>query len=210
MSQLSDGATATDRIATAHRRLLADSSLQFDFTQAPKPPPIPDWIRVLGRLLEAAAPLLKYVLWGGLILAAALLIWFVAREAMGVRWKRPARPAKATQATVPWRPGAEAARVLLEDADRLAAEGRYEAAAHLLLLRTIDDLRGRRPDLVRPALTSRDIGALDALPETARPAFASIAQVVERSLFGGRPVDAGAYQRCRSAYEDFALPRVWA
>ena len=211
MAQSSSGAAATaDQFAAAHKRLLADPSLQFSFSQPPRPPEVPDWVRALGRLLEAAAPVMKYIFWGGLILAGLLLLYFVVREVIAVRWRRPARPADLTRGVASWRPEPEAARVLLEDADQLAAEGRFEAAAHLLLLRTIDDIRGRRPDLVRPALTSRDIGALSALPEAARPAFAAIAQVVERSLFGGRPVDAGAYQRCRAAYEAFAVPKVWA
>jgi hypothetical protein len=210
MAQLSDAAAAAERIAAAHKRLLADPALQFSFTQAPKPPQIPEWAKALGRLLEAAAPAMKYIFWGGLILAAALLFYFIAREIIAVRWKRPDRTTNLTHGVAPWRPNLEAARALLEDADRLAAEGRFEAAAHLLLLRTIDDIRGRRPDLVRPALTSRDIGALSALPEAARPAFALIAQVVERSLFGGQNVDADAFGRCRDAYADFALPKVWA
>jgi len=211
MAQLSDGASGADRIAEAHKRLLADPSLQFSFGDPPKPPPeIPEWAKVLGRLLEAAAPAMKYIFWGGLILVAGLLLFFVVREVIAVRWKRPDRAATLTYGLAPWRPQPEAARVLLEDADRLAAEGRFEAAAHLLLLRTIDDIRGRRPDLVRPALTSRDIGALSAMPETARPAFALIADVVERSLFGGQRVDAKAFGRCRDAYAAFALPQVWA
>lgn len=210
MPQLSDGTARADQAAAAHARILADPSLQFAFGQPPKPPEVPDWVRALGRLLEAAGPVMKYVFWGGLILVALLLLYFVVREVIAVRWRRPDRPADLSHGLAPWRPRPEEARVLLEDADRLAAEGRFEAAAHLLLLRTIDDIRGRRPDLVRPALTSRDIAALSALPEAARPAFAAIAQVVERSLFGGRSVDAGAWGRCRAAYEDFALPKVWA
>src|SRR5690606_26136672 len=94
---------------------------------------------------------------------------------------------------------------LLSDADALAAQGRFAEAVHLLLLRSINDIDGRLPNAVRPALTARDIAGLDRLPTAARPTFRQIARVVEASLFGGGAVDQGAYGECRDAYEAFAL-----
>jgi hypothetical protein len=109
-----------------------------------------------------------------------------------------------------WAPEPEKARALLEDADRLAAEGRYDEAVHLLLFRSIDDLAGRRPEAVRPALTSRDLARIEAMPRPARAAFARIAEVVEKSFFGGRKVGAGEFSECRKAYEAFAFSEGWA
>ncbi len=71
-------------------------------------------------------------------------------------------------------------------------------------------MEGRRPRAVRPALTARDIARLESLPAAARGPFQMIAEVVERSFFGGRPVDADAFARCRQAYQAFALPEAWA
>ena len=71
-------------------------------------------------------------------------------------------------------------------------------------------MAGYRPRAVRPALTARDIARLDSLPAAARAPFSLIAEVVERSFFGGREVDAGAFAECRRAYESFALPEAWA
>lgn len=198
-----------DGFAADHARLLKDGSLQFAFPEAPPPQPPPRWLEALGRLLEAVAPLAKWVFWGLIALAAAALAWFVVREILALRRRGWAKRTRPSTETVEWRPEPAQARALLEEADRLAAVGRYAEAAHVLLLRSIDDFHGRRPDLVRPALTSRDIAALEGLPRAARPAFALIAEVVERSLFGGRPVDAEAFGRCRGAYEQFALPGVW-
>ncbi|HYN46868.1 MAG TPA: DUF4129 domain-containing protein, partial [Allosphingosinicella sp.] len=62
---------------------------------------------------------------------------------------------------------------------------------------------------VRPALTSRDIAALPALPERPRSAFARIAMLVERSLFAARPLAADDWRDCRSAYEEFAFAEGW-
>jgi hypothetical protein len=200
-------------VARAHARLLNDKALQFDFAAIPPPPPVPGWLIALGRFLSEIAPLLRWVIYGGIALGVLLLAAFIARELLAQtypQWFRPkvlkdgpARPAA-------WKPDLTRAKVLLEDADRLAAEGRYAEAAHLLLFRTVDDIDGRRPHLVRPALTSRDIADLAALPEAARAAFRIIARVVERSFFGGRAVDAAGFAECRGAYEAFIAPDVWA
>ncbi|MEO8113408.1 MAG: DUF4129 domain-containing protein, partial [Phenylobacterium sp.] len=103
----------------------------------------------------------------------------------------------------------QGARSLLEEADRLAAEGAFDAAAHTLLFRSLEDIAGRRPGLLRPALTSRDIAQIDAMPPSARQAFAAIAQAVEHSFFGGRTLAAGDFARCRAAYESFAFAEGW-
>lgn len=79
----------------------------------------------------------------------------------------------------------------------------------LILHRSIEEIDDRRPRLVRPAFTAREIGRLDDIPQSARATFAAIAAVVEHSLFGGRPVDAAAFAACRRAYAAFALPGAW-
>ena len=95
------------------------------------------------------------------------------------------------------------------DADALAEQGRFGEAVHLILFRSIDDLAGRKPGSVRPALTSRDIAAMDAIPAPARSAFGHIADVVERSFFGGRPLGQVDFRDCRTAYERFAFAGGW-
>ena len=77
------------------------------------------------------------------------------------------------------------------------------------MFRSIEDIDSRRPALVRPALTSRDIAALPAIPSRPRGAFARIAMTVERSLFGRRPLGPEDWRDCRSAYEEFAFAEAW-
>jgi hypothetical protein len=98
----------------------------------------------------------------------------------------------------------------LAEADRLAGEERYAEAVHVLLFRGVDDIRDQHPELFRRAMTSREIAAMSALPERARSHFGAIAAVVEHSFFGGRPVDAEGWSRCRRAYEAFAARESWA
>lgn len=195
-------------VQQAQQRLSRDSGFQFDHQVVP-PPKVPDWLVALGKLLEAIAPYLKYVFWIGLAVLALLILYAIAREVLRLR-KPTARPeGPRLSADPPWRPDADHARDLLAAADRLAAEGQFLEAAHLLLLRSVEDIQKHRPKALRVSLTSREIAVLPALPETARPAFASIARVVEHGLFGGRPVDGDDFAACRSAYEAFALPEGW-
>jgi hypothetical protein len=196
------GAEGLRDLDAAHRALLQHSDLQFQLT----PPPVfkpPFWLKFIEPLFKALAPVLPYVFWACLILGAATILIFVAREMLSrrrdpVRWR-----ANLGAESGDWRPAPEQARMLLADADRLAEQGRFEEAAHLILLRSIEDIQDRRPRLVRPALTSRDIGRLPGLPEAARETFVGIAEAVERSLFGGRSLDREAFVRCRQAYEAF-------
>ena len=201
-------AAVADRVAASHARLLQDHTLQFGF-QTRTPPPPPDWLKPLAEFLKWIAPALQWVFWGGLALVAGLILFYVGRELIRLRWPSRAKPAAAAP-TPEWLPEPAQARALLEDADRMAAQGRFAEAAHLLLFRSIDDIEGRRPRLIRPALTARDIAGLEGVPEGARGAFQTIAQVVERSFFGGRDVDAAAFAECRRAYEAFAFPEAWA
>jgi hypothetical protein len=210
MGSSGEAAPAQHDLAWAHQQLLHDSALQFSFTKRPLPKPptwLDDLVTAIAALVHWLAPVLKVVFWGGLAAIVLFILYAVFREFTAQR--RDARVRPASFADGQWRPTAQQARVLLEDADRMAADGRFDEAVHLLLFRSIDDIRGARPDLVKPALTSRDIAGLDALPESARPAFARIAEVVERSFFGGRPVAAADFQSCRHDYEAFALAGAW-
>lgn len=206
---MQDRASPTDEaLAQAHARLLKDDTIQFDrvgFT----PPEPPGWLHWIGDLLRAIAPVLKWVFWAALVLLVGLILYAIVREILRLRAPRP-KPDKPKAATeTEWRPDARAARDLLAEADALAAQGLYAEASHLLLLRSVQDIEKRQPRALRVSLTTREIATLKALPEAARPAFARIGRVVERSLFGGEAVGAHDFADCRQAYEAFALPEGW-
>jgi len=193
------------KLAAAHAALRHARGLQLDFATAPAPPPPPAWLKALVEALQAAAPVMKYVFWGGVIAGLAWLIWVMVRDVAPSGWRVRKRPT----AAVDWRPDAAAARTLLTDADGLAAEGRYGEAVHLLLFRSIEELAAKRPGSVRAALTSRDIVAAAPIPPAPREAFARIARTVERSFFGGRIVDAEEFAARRGDYETFAFSEGW-
>ncbi|PZQ65891.1 MAG: hypothetical protein DI570_00295 [Phenylobacterium zucineum] len=198
------GAADEQTLATAHAALRKTPGVQFDFGQLVTPEP-PSWIGPLLEFLRLIGPVLKYLFWGGVVIGVALILYFFLRELVPERWFRRSARHVATD----FQPAAETARALLQDADGLAQAGRFEEAIHLLLFRSIDDLVSRRPGVVKPALTSRDIASLAVLPADARAAFARLAEAVERTFFGGRPAGAETFQAARSDYEAFAFAEGW-
>jgi len=221
-----DGSAAPDpaALAEAHRQLVADPTIQFDLPRIdltpPEPPAwlrwlsdllsgldfqAPDWLRSLFDFFEGVSPGLGtifYVMLGLLVLGALFLILRFALPRLRRRRQRE-------DDGPDLQPDAAAARELLGEADSLAARGLFSEAAHLLLFRSIEDIDSRRPELVRPAFTSRDIAALDPIPARPRSAFARIAMNVERSLFAQRPLGHDDWRECRSAYEEFAFAEGW-
>lgn len=195
----------------------ADDSIQFGPVTIPRESPRePSWLDALfhwlaqalepvGRALGMSWPVFKWVLLAILIGALALLAWRMVSPALGWR-PRPAPEAEEES----WAPATGEALALLEDADSLAAEGRFDEATHLLLKRSVGQIAKVRPDLVEPATTARELAAIGALPEAARTAFATIAARVERSLFALRVLGAEDWQAARAAYAEFALARLAA
>lgn len=189
----------------AHRQLLADRSIQFEMQQA-EPPQMPEWMGGLGRFISAIWPVVQVLFWVAVAALVLFLLYALAMHLSGREWRWRRKGAAEKES---WRPDEAPARQLLGEADALAARGLFSEAVHLLLFRSIEDIDTRRPDLVRPALTSRDIAALDAIPERPRSAFLSIAMAVERSLFARRPLAEADWRVARAAYEDFAFAEGW-
>lgn len=218
-----------DRFAAAHAALKADPSVQFNFTSPPPPPETPSWLKAffdwLGKVLEPVgkflqwigsfmpdAPVARILLWTLLAGAAVALLWAIYQRLKTGEWKVPRfRPAPYREAEIEeeWVPDDAPVRSWLQEADALAEQGLYAEAIHHLLFRSIEDISRRRPNVVRPALTSREISTASAIPLSARELFVGIVRLVERSLFGGRPVDLNDWTSARSAYADFALPQAW-
>lgn len=214
------------RLAKAYRGLRADPAVQFHLAKAPPARTAPGWLRQLGHWIADAfrplgraiawinrhmpeAPYARILLWSVLAIALIGLIWLVVTRLRGGGWRWQRRENDSVEAES-WMPDAAPARAWLDEADALAARGAYAEAAHHLLLRSIEDIERRRPRLLRPALTSRDIAADHALPPRARAIFGAIAALVERSLFGGRAVSANDWGEARAAYADFALAKAWS
>ncbi len=210
------GAQSAQDAAAAWQRVHANPDIQFmPIEIVVKPAKDPDWLTALlkffrtifepiGRALGLSWPVLQWVLIALAVVLALYAVWRLS-EPLRLGWQRKQT---AASAEAEWTPDQAEALALLEDADALAREGRYDEAAHLLLRRSVQQIAAARPDWIGSASTAREIGALPALPERARSTFTQIAGLVERSLFALRSLSAEDWQAARGAYAEFALERL--
>lgn len=190
----------------------AASDIQYaPLPPMPPPPPTPDWLARLGEWLQSLFeplgraigmgwPVFSKILLALLILGVLFLLWKLVIEPLIAFRRKPA-----PEAEPEWAPAHAQAIALLADADRLAAEGRFGEATHLLLQRSVGHIADAQPGWLQPASTAREIAELPRMPIKARDAFAIIAARVERSLFALRELDLADWQAARGAYADFAL-----
>ncbi|AWW75807.1 hypothetical protein CD351_15360 [Erythrobacter sp. KY5] len=164
----------------------------------------------LGEVLSPIAgffgeswPVMKWVL---LALLVAFVLYLIARN-VGLIARRRQMP-KSAASEPEWQPSREESAALLEDADALAAQGRFDEATRLLLHRSVSQIAAARPDWVDPSSTARELAALPALPEGARTAFSAISQRVERSLFALRSLTSEDWDAARAAYADFVQAEI--
>lgn len=165
----------------------------------------------IAAFFEAIGSALGYLL--VIIVALAILagLYMVFGEAITLRGRQKDKSAEPDISTIPdLRPEQARAHALLEDADALAAQGRFAEAVHLLLFRSIDEIQEKRSGVIGRSLTSREIGALGVLPDSVRAALSPIIRIVERSFFGGRDVDESGWSEARASYESFAFGGAWA
>ena len=195
----------------AFERLAESGDYQTEFAPLPQiepPDPPPDWWLALLEWFSGSGGTLNAILLIIGIGITAVLFFFIGLWLFRIYSDR-VTSAPENEHGEDWRPEEQAARSLLADADALAGEGHYAEAVHLLLQRSIDDIRSRLPNFLKPALTSRDIADAPMLPAEPRGAFASIAQIVERGIFAQRPVDESGWGEARKAYERFAFGEAW-
>jgi hypothetical protein len=139
--------------------------------------------------------------WALLIGVAGFVIYGLVRTFSPLAQARR----RVAEDTPAWQPERAASLALIEEAEQLAAEGRFNEATHLLLTRSVGELAAARPGLVEPSSTARELAVLPALSEPAREAFRVIAERVERSLFALERLERADWETARDAYARFAL-----
>lgn len=211
------GAASSADGVRAWQAVRANGDIQFAPVRLPQAPP-PDngllfrilraigeflaWVfRGLAEAIGISWPVFQWVLIAAGVLLVLALLWALLRPVLSLRLAKRAAAADDEE----WAPDRGEAQLLLEEADRLAAEGRYGEATHLLLKRSVEQIATARPQWLRPASTAREIAGLSVLPERARTAFGAISERVERSLFALRRLELADWQAARAAYADFAL-----
>ena len=159
---------------------------------------IPDIVKEIIRIV-----LITLLVVGGL-----LLLFFLINALPTIRERLKRRAADQGQTGVtPIASVADRERleIALSEADRLARQGAFGEALHLLLLYCLNEMRRRFGLGLPPSLTSREILGLSVLPEIRRTGLSVIVSAVEISHFGGRPADETTYRMCRQRCEDVVL-----
>ena len=90
------------------------------------------------------------------------------------------------------------------DAERLAEDGRYDEAIHVLLLETLRALDRHVPGGIRKSYTSREVLSRIELPSAAHPELESLVSAVETSLFGNDVSERIDYEACVGHFQRFA------
>ena len=153
--------------------------------------------------IEGLDPVASTLAWVLIIAAAALLLLFLARGLGRLDFGAAAR-AQVERAPLEGPGGDGVPPPGLEQAESLAAGGRYAEAVRVLLAALIALFQNRLDPTLGPSLTSREVERRVALPDEARAAFVRIVAAVEVSHFGGHAVDEAAYRRCREGYREVA------
>lgn len=191
--------------AESFRKLKRDESLQFDFTTAPPPPETPKWVDAfadfIGGFFNILGPFLYLLFWLGIGALIMGVIYLIITTLMAAKLGTRAKKEKDLPPPL-YQPEQAQARILLDEIDALAAQGKYAEAVHTLLFRSIQDIDANRPNVIRRSLTSREIGELTILTSGARDVFASIASIVERSFFGGQIIGQADFDTARAAYAE--------
>jgi hypothetical protein len=197
-------ANAPGEIRRVAIEILEDADIQRELPSAPVKKPV----KTDGPEFTMPEWLSKFILWAIIIGGGALLLFFLVSNApsfsKGLRdvqdrdkEPNPDSVGKAQRDTGP--------EGLLEAADRLAGQGEYGEAIHLILLHALEGLRARREFSLRSSWTSREIMTGVSLTESARSALAFMVSAVEVSHFGGRLPSRTDYQTCRESHQRLTL-----
>lgn len=202
---------SADAIREVSRAVLADEAFQRDLpkkkSKEEKEPEDDDddWPNFDPIWLGDLGPVGTTLLWV-LVAAGCALIAFYLMSQMPQRFGRK-RDDPQEQPDPRWRvdgplqptdPGS------LGLADRLAGQGDFAAAIHLLLMRSFEDLRRHIDGAIAASLTSREIVSHVPLDEDRRGALTVMVSAAELCHFGGRPPTEADYQRCRTSFIRFA------
>lgn len=201
-------AAAAESPGQAVERVLQDKSIQSALPgkgQAPAP-------RIRNRPPRSGSPwsgfgaIGQILLWGLVIGAACMLIFFIAREYAGLRRRSGREKIDEVPADRATPDGAKPVlpEDLLAEADRLAARGAFAEAVHLILIHSLRRLEAGGTAVLGASLTAREIISRAGLQEQARRWFSYIVGASELVHFGGRSADASAYAKCRDAFEKLA------
>jgi hypothetical protein len=196
-------AASDDPVRRAVERVLAGGSYQTDLPSATTALPAPRVTAPVGGAsirwpgLAGAGPLMRAVIWAGVVVVVALALTALWPSMSGVA----ALPPPPAMPRPP--PRGSPSRLTLGQVEQLASEGRFGPAIHGLLLCALHELQPRSPAARLPGLTAREVMERVHLRDPERQALGAVLAAAERVHFGGRPAGEDEYRRCLAEYHRF-------
>jgi len=181
--------SSRDEIRSSVREIFDEDDYQSELPVAVDTPPSNPFLEWLIRLLrlQSVGDVMRWVFF----LAAVAVLVFLCIAAVN-RWSPPPRStADATRETtvgMSERP--------VGDAAHYADRGEYARAIHILLLRTIEEIRSQLRYDPADSLTSREILARAPLPAASQRLLDELITRVEVHYFGTRPPQRSDYEVC--------------
>jgi hypothetical protein len=148
--------------------------------------------------LHLSDDLLRFLLWGTVILGVLVIVWSL-RDSLPV-FSRSRKIVAREEAPLSSVPSSRMEEAQIE-ADDLARQGHYSEAMHLLLLKSLNEIRRQLGINFAVSLTSREILRRIQLSDIGRRALAAIIQAVERIYFGGQEAGQADYAECRDHFD---------
>jgi hypothetical protein len=147
---------------------------------------------------QAAPDFIRFLLWGAVIVGILVMVWslrdslpFISRSRKIIA-PEPAPPSLAQSNRM------EEAQA---EADDLARQGHYGEAMHVLLLKSLNEIRRQLGTSFAISLTSREILRRVQLSDIGHQSLTAIIRRVERTYFGSEDAGQSDYRDCRINFE---------
>jgi hypothetical protein len=192
---ISPAALAAQQIEprAAAREAIRSGDLQADMPHPKSETPSAFWFNF--HLSPEAA---KILLWTLVIAGIVVIVWSIRDKLPMFDRSRKLAPLDDQGVATPQARRLEEAQA---EAEVLAEHGLYVEAMHVLLLRSVAEMRKRLGLSFADSLTSREILHRAPLSERGRNALAAIIFAVEGSYFGRRGASKDDYLACRNSFD---------
>jgi hypothetical protein len=187
-------AQSLSEIEKARAAVIADGDLQLQLPSGTEPPD--GWNF---SLLDIHIP--PALLWGILAAGVLAIVFYLLKDTLPSllragegNWQASALERGKSES----RSAVEA----MQAADELARQGRYVEAMHMLLLKSLADMRQYLSLHIAESLTSREILRKVVLSDAGRAALRDIVARVEWTYFGEHEAGASDYEACRGRFDE--------
>ena len=181
-------------IEKARIGVMADADLQLQLPSGAEPPD--GWNFSLPDI-----PIPPALLWTILIAGVLAIVFYLFKDALPL-WLRAREGNWQAPNLDPGKLQSRSAVEAMQAADELARQGRYVEAMHMLLLKSLADMRQQLSLHFAESLTSREILRKVALSEAGQAALRDIIARVEWTYFGEHEAEASDYEACRGRFDE--------